>query len=346
MWREIKTIIKNNNRFLLTTHIHADGDGIGAACALTELLIKMNKQVKFVCDSPIPHKYAFLDFHNTHFTYSDTENYDDTEVLVILDTNKLDRIGRLSNLATNPNVKIICIDHHPIESIEFTPYYVVDPTACSVGAMVYALLKEFGFPLDLEAAKGIYTSVICDTGRFSYASTNRKAHKIADECIRIGVDPDEMYSNIFQHISIAEIKIFAKALQRMEIYLDNQIVIQEIRKEDYANLDVELVDIEHIDLEYFLEFNKLIEDVKCVVLLREIGEKNIRVSIRTKANLDISPIIESLGGGGHKNAAGVTWNGTVQEIKEIIIEKLKNLLTISQKKTQKINEEEMLNSFT
>lgn len=325
MWREIKKIIHQHHRFLLTTHVNPDGDGIGSACALTELLIQLGKEVQFVCDSPIPQKFSFLDYHHIHKAYDPEDDYSQTEVMIVLDTHKKERIGRLSALINDPTILTVYIDHHT-PSQTFTEHTVIDPHACSVGAMIYTLYKECGLDLNLEAATGIYASVLCDTGRFSYSCTTRKSHKIADECIKLGVDPDLMYSRLFQHVSLTQIRMFAQALQHMETYLDNKVVIQEIRREDYEKIGGDVLDIENIDLEYIHEFNKLIEDVQCVVLLREISHDQVRVSMRSRSDLNIEKVMRQLGGGGHSKAAGAFWKGSLQEVKTRILDLLRDLL--------------------
>ncbi len=325
MWTDIKNLIEQRQSFLLTTHTNPDGDGIGAAAAFTELLIHQGKRVRFVCDSPIPTKFAFLDYHHTHEVYHPENDYRDVEVVIVLDTHKRERIGRVGNLLNNPDIISIVIDHH-VPTDLFATYSAIDPEACSAGAMVYALYKEASIPFELPAATGIYTSVICDTGRFSYSCTGCVAHKIAEECIEAGVDPDVMHTRLFQHVTLAQIKVFANALQHMETYFDNHVVIQEIKREDYERAGVEHFDIEHSDLEYIHEFNKLIEDVMCAVLLRELRDNKVRVSIRSSGNFDIGWTMRSLGGGGHRNAAGVTCSGSLADIKAHILGLLKEAI--------------------
>jgi phosphoesterase RecJ-like protein len=324
MWRDIKKIIQSHQNFVLTTHLNPDGDGIGAACALTELLLQMGKKVRFVCDSPIPAKFAFLDYHKTHEVYDPAGDYSECEALIVLDTHRRERIGRLASLIENPSVLTLCIDHHEVLE-PFTQHLAIDPKACSVGAMVYTLYKESGFDLNLAAANGIYASIICDTGRFSYSSTTRKAHKIADECIKLGVDPDLMHTQLYQHVSLAEIKVFALALQGMEVHLDNRVAVQCLSKEICDRIDG-VIDLENIDLEYIHDFNSLVEDIQCFVLLRDLGNNRVRVSLRSKTDLDISHLVQSLGGGGHANAAGLLWKGSMGEIKHRILELLHPLL--------------------
>jgi len=325
MWREIKKIIHQHHNFLLTTHVNPDGDGVGAATALTELLVLMGKNVRFVCDGKIPSKFSFLDYHKVQEVYDPSNDYQNIEVIIVLDTHKKERIGRIADLFQIPNVIKICIDHH--EAIDtFADYSAINPSACSAGAMIYTLYKECGYELDFQAASGIYTSVICDTGRFSYSSTDRKAHKIADECMKLGVDPDLMYSRLFQHVSIPQIRILVNALQGMETFLNNKVLIQTLSLEECKKIGVHPLEIENVDLDYIHDFNKLIEDVECTVLLRELPGSLVRVSVRSAPNLDIRKIMEGLGGGGHRNAAGVSIKGNLEDVKKQIIYLLEELL--------------------
>lgn len=328
MWQGIKEVIDQHQVFLLTTHVNPDGDGIGAASALTEYLVSKGKKVRFVSDSKIPARFSFLDYHKTHEIYNPSNDYSEIEVIIVLDAHKKERIGRIVDLFKNPNICKMCIDHHELKET-FADIAFIDKEACSSGAMVHALLKELDFKLNLPAATGIYTSVICDTGRFSYASTDCKAHQIAEECMLIGVDPDEMYSKLFQHVSMMQINLLIYALKSMETYLNKKVIIQTLTLKDLKEIGLEEGELEHAELDYIHDFNKLIEDVKCVVLLRELPGMEVRVSLRSCPDLDISKMMETLGGGGHRNAAGVLIKGSLLDIKKQIIFLLEEMICSS-----------------
>ncbi len=320
MWKDVKRLIHKYDRFLITTHQHPDGDGVGAATALIELLLAQGKKAQLVCDSPIPDRFAFLDFHALHRCFqNDNGSSFHPQVLIILDTHRLDRIGRLAELVDSPDIVTICIDHHVCHN-PITPWTFIDLEACSVGAMVYTLYKESGFELNLQAAKGIYTSVICDTGRFSYSSTSRKAHKLADECIRLGVDPNEMHALLFQQVSMSQLKVFSQAIKRMEFFFHRRLVFQEIHHEDLQFEDVSLE-----DLEYFHEFNKSLKEVECSIIFCENRDGSIRISARSKMNLDVEKPMRSLGGGGHCRAAGATSYASIKEAKAKVLTLLSDL---------------------
>lgn len=315
MWREINAIIRKKQRFVVTTHVNPDGDGIGAACALIELLLMQDKEVRLVCDSPIPEKFHFLDFHSVFESYGPETDLSDTEVLIVLDTHRRERIGALANLLDRDDVISICIDHHrPSET--FAQHIAIDAESCAVGAMVYTLFKASGYPLNREAAMGIYASIICDTGRFCYGSTSRKAHKIADECIKLGVDPSYMHSQLFQQLSITEAKSFANALQSMESYYDNRVLLFSLRAKDYEGEELNLA---HMDLEYVHEYGKSLKEVECVALLREVSPCSVRLSLRSKGPFDVLQIAKVLGGGGHEKAAGANLPVSLSDAKSQVL---------------------------
>lgn len=314
MWRNTKRIIEQNQRFLLTTHLDPDADGIGSAVALAELLIEMGKDVRLVCDSRLPGTLAFLDPRCLFESFDPNLDYSDCEVLMVLDTNHLARIGRVADLARSGKFSVVCIDHH-MPTTPFTDQTVVDPDACSVGAMIYTLFKESGHALNLTAANGIYASIVCDTGRFSYASTSRKAHKLADECLRIGVDPDQIHVRMFQQIPVTHWRVFGRALQRMETYLDGRLVVQIIAYEDYRDLGVDPSELDFIN-----EVNKSIKGAECSLFLRELADGSVRISARGSATVDVERPMRALGGGGHTRAAGVALPGPLMVAKERVVQ--------------------------
>lgn len=319
MWKEVKKIIKENNRFLITTHINPDGDGIGSACLMIELLHFLGKEVKLIVPGAVPEKFHFLNFRELFEVY-DSEKAYSCDVFFLLDAHAKERMGEAAKIVEQNECKTIAIDHHPITST-FADLNIIDERACSCGAMIFTLCKEFGFDLNLEAATGLYSSVICDTGRFSYASTNRKAHKIADDCIKAGVDPDAMYEKLFQKVSLAEFNAFKKAMQRMELYFQDRVIVHTILLSDYEDTGVALQ-----DLDYIHEFNKSVENIECIVVLSELSAKQTRVSLRSKGYLDTGCLMRELGGGGHSKAAGVTLEKPIGEAKEIVLALLEEQL--------------------
>ena len=114
--------------------------------------------------------------------------------------------------------------------------------------------------------------------------------------------------------------MFSKVLHRMETHLDDRVAVQVVRRDDlegeYSS------EIERLDLEYVNEFTKMIMEVECVVLLRELPSDRVRISCRAKNGVDMGRIMRQIGGGGHGKAAGATWDGSVQEAKSVVLDLL------------------------
>lgn len=325
MWRETKKIFQEHGSFLISTHVNPDGDGIGSACALADLLSRMGKQVCFVYDGLFPEKFSFLSFPGIKEIFYSEENYSDVEVVVMVDAHSADRLGRVAQIFQRPDVVKVVIDHHQPQEIP-AGHCVIDSNASSTGSMIYTLYKESGYELTKEAAEGLYVSVISDTGRFCYSSTDRKAHKIAEECMKKGVDPDWMYAHLYQQVSLPEFKVFAKALQHMEEHFNNRVIVQKILREDFVGVSDAVQEILQSDLEYFHEFNKIIVGVDCVMLLCERPNRTVRVSLRSSGSFRVDRIASQFGGGGHPKAAGASLKGTVEGVKEKVLEKIQQEL--------------------
>lgn len=322
MWRNIKKVLQEHQSFLISTHVNPDGDGVGSACALADLLINMGKNVRFVCDGSFPEKFSFLNIHNIQESYDPSSDYSNIEVLIMVDAHQPERLGRVAEILQNPDVVTVIIDHHQFTD-DLGEYVMIDPNASSTGSMIYTLYKECGYELTREAAMGLYVSVISDTGRFCYSSTDRKAHKIAEECMKRGVDPDWMYSHIYQQVTLPEFKVFAKALQHMEEHFENRVIVQKILMEDYQGVPSEVQEILQSDLEYFHEFNKIIAGVDCIVLLCERPENQVRISLRASGDFTVDQIASNLGGGGHPKAAGATLTGSIESVKSRVLDEIK-----------------------
>ena len=310
MWRPIKDLFESEQRFLLTTHINPDGDGVGSAIAMAELLFFLGKEVALVCDSPMPSNLTFLDVRKIYHTYEQWQG--DHDILIILDTHSPERLGRVATLIDQ---KSVIIDHHRAK--KGVKNAIIDEEACSVGAMIYTLCKECGYALSPAAAAGIYVSVISDTGRFSYSSTSRKAHKLADECIGLGVDPAQMHRRLYQQMPIEQLQVLARALPRMEV--DGGIVVQTVLQEDLHGVDPG-------DLDWIHELNKSVRDLDCALLLRELSDGSVRASLRTGPRIDANKVATHFGGGGHTRAAGATLDGPIDQAKMRLVKILKSAI--------------------
>lgn len=322
MWHRIWSRCKEKHHIRLITHLYPDGDGVGSGIALTELLRLMGKESFFLGEDPLPPGLSFLDERGIwrEWEQLSPKERQEIDLLIILDTHRRDRLGPLNTLLDQPACEVICIDHHvlhqPVEAD-----LLINADACAVGAMIYRLFQESNKPLTLLAAKGIYASLICDTGRFSGASTSQEAHQLAEQCLARGVDPESMHANLFQRLPLDHLRILGKILSRMESHCNGRLLVQEVRRSDYESHGM----LPH-DFDVFHEMNKTVQGVECACLLRELPHHRIRISLRSTTSLNVGDLLMQRGGGGHPRAAGAILSGTLDAVKTDIIDLIGNHL--------------------
>lgn len=304
-------------RPLITTHVNPDGDGLGSELALHRFLWERGKQTVILNASPTPLFYGFLDPDGLIQPYQSSEPLPgDVDLLVALDYGKWERLGPMTQTASNSSLPVLCIDHHPSEGEEggegFGDPRVINEHACATGEIIYDLLKSYGGPspppLSLPVAEALYAAIMTDTGSFRFSNTNGRTHRIAAELLDLGVKPQTTYSNIYESTHPARLRLLGLTLSGLKLSADGRIgwiaVTQEMLKSADARPE---------DTEDFVDFPRSLDGVQVSVLFIELPTGVIRTSLRSKGLIRVNRIAMSLGGGGHPFAAGIRVQGPLEE---------------------------------
>lgn len=315
--------LEKENSFLILTHSTPDGDALGSSLALKIFLEKLNKKVDFYAEKPIPVQYRFLpgvDF------IKDLKNlsFENIDVLILLDCNKINRVTYEKEILEKIELfsgKRIVIDHHITDREEEKSISWVDPQKAATGILIYYLIKNMNVELNEEIAYNLYTALIVDTGNFQFDNTTEEAFLIARELVKAGAKPSYIYEQCFESWGESRFKLFLKMLNNLELL--PPLAVSYISKEDFQETHTT-----EPDTERFVEFIRILKDINLTALFREIEKDFIKVSLRSKGNIDVSSIAREFGGGGHKNAAGYRIKSSIKDAREQLLEKLKkyNLL--------------------
>ena len=195
MAAEVLQFIDQNDNFLLSAHINADGDAIASVIAMALLLEKRNKKAEMIFhDQSIDSRFNYLKYFKNIRSYNQEmeKNY---EAAIILDVPGLKRLGDVANLLP-PRSNVAKIDHHPVEG-DFAICNMVDEHASSTTQLIYEILELSGIPVDVDLANAIYTGIVYDTGRFSFSNTTSRDMYIGGYMIEIGIDPAQINNRIF-----------------------------------------------------------------------------------------------------------------------------------------------------
>lgn len=312
-FEDIKNAIDDAEDILLITHIQPDGDTLGSSFALKNMLDRMGKHADVCCDGQMPSRYDTL-FEGTLINSQNiTKAYD---LMITLDCADLSRLGKARELFKKAKTTIN-IDHH-ITNDKFAKInYIAE--ASSVGEIIFELMHMMGIAQDAHSAKYIYIAISTDTGNFTYSNTSKKCLVYVSQLVEL-FSLRDIADILFRRRSLVCTKLISKALSSLETYENGKIAFVTILRSDLEEIGALGTDCENI-----VDYAREIEETKAAVFFREITT-GVKVSLRSKSDIDVSAVAALFGGGGHVNAAGCQAKGKMEDIKKIVLNKLMELL--------------------
>jgi phosphoesterase RecJ-like protein len=316
--------IGRHRRFLLTTHVNPDGDGLGSEAALALWLLGVGKQVRVLNDSVLPPAFTFLGRHLPMEAYEPEiaeARFTEADALIVLDTSNRQRIGRLSAHLDRHAIPIAVVDHHVSHAQGFGQVNVIEPEASATGEILYDLIREAGVAITPEIAEGLYVAVMTDTGSFRYSNTDSHAHRMAADLLGHGLDPQRLHAQVHSHASAGRLRMFGEVLGALALEDDGRLVVLEVAPEQFQRHGLVGADTDGL-----VDLPRTIAGVDVVVLFSEVEPGKVKVSMRSTGRVAIDQVASRLGGGGHPHAAGVLLRGTRAEARERILPELHRLL--------------------
>lgn len=314
----ILRIFRSHHSFVLTTHVNPDGDGLGSELALAEWLLARGKQVRILNTSPTPDIYLFLDPHRriTQFDEkADGAFVAAADVIVVLDTNHLERLRSMQSHVAHSKAVKVCIDHH-LDPGLFTEHLLLDQEATSTGEMVYHLLVALYAPAQLPpaVAAALYCAIMTDTGSFRYPRVVAQTHRIIAHLLECGADPVAIYSGVYEQWSAGRIQLLGATLSGLRTEYDGLLAHVSITQEILRRTGTKEEDTDN-----FTVYPMSIRGVKAGILFLELTD-GLKISFRSKGDLPINELAKEFGGNGHKNAAGARIHGRgMEEVRTHVI---------------------------
>lgn len=304
---------RRTDRFLVTSHVNPDGDGLASMLACGRILRTLGKQAWLVADGFLSPRYAYLPEIETIVPYRDgLEAELPVANVITVDVPTLSRLERVAHLVP-AEATILKIDHHPGDD-DFGYFNYVRTEVSSTAELVYHICVGVGVPFDASLATWLYTGIAFDTGRFRFSSTTPDALIIAGEMVQAGADPQRIAEQLFYEYRPATLSLLACTLQSLECLLDGRLAILSL---DHALLSQERYRDE--DGDGFVDYAVSMQGVEVAAFLREHEPGCVRVSLRAKHGFDVRAVAEVFGGGGHRKAAGARIAGSIQEVKAKLV---------------------------
>ncbi|MBI2995168.1 MAG: DHH family phosphoesterase [Candidatus Melainabacteria bacterium] len=306
--------IKNLRKSLVLSHENPDGDTLGSMLALGSLLKQHGHIVDHVISDPVPEIYKFLPFSNLVKTSQDKNLLGSYELAFSLDCGSVRRLGKAKDLWFNSKATIN-IDHH-VSNERFANINWIESDATSTGQLVYWLAKSLNVKITKEIATLLYTTLLTDTGCFSNSNTSSNALNWGAELIELGAEHTGVYKKAFLEKPYKSIKIFGNALSNLNLTEDGKIAWTYVSNDLLKSFSATSEDTEDI-VDYMIRTKGVLVSV---FFREDVGET--KVSLRSNTDVDVSKIAISMGGGGHKKAAGVNIKSPFLKVKDLVLKKV------------------------
>jgi phosphoesterase RecJ-like protein len=271
----------------------------------------LGRQVRIVNVDPAPDHYQ--EFPGMERIEIATRvNRPEVDAVIVMECSDLSRSG-VSGLERE---YVINIDHHAGNQF-FGALNWHDDSAAACGEMVFDLIQALGVPLSVEIATHIYLAILTDTGSFHYSNITPRTFDICRQCVEAGVTPAVMARRVFDSNSFGKLKLIGALLDDMELADQGRLAILHLDDEMLARTGST-----HNDTEGLINLPLTAREIQAVVFFKVSGTGEVRVSMRSKYDVDVRKVANEFGGGGHKNAAGFTVKGALQEVRAGIVQRL------------------------
>lgn len=303
---------------VITCHISPDGDAAGSNLALYFLLSKLGKSAKVVTPDSVPEDLAFLPGYEaiTSFT-KEPEKAEKAiaaaDMIYCLDFNGLKRLGGMADLIRNSTATKIMVDHH-IKPESFCDLTISMPEMTSTCELLYRILHEGGYLhlADRHIATCIYTGMMTDTGNFSYNSNKAELYLIVAGLVKKGVDKDRIYKLTFGTSSETRLRLNSYAIaEKMQLFPSHKASLTILDRQDLKKFNYQVGDTETL-----ANMPLAIPEVIWSTFFRE--EKGyVKVSMRSEGDFPVNTLCARyFNGGGHANAAGGEFHGSLEDAVE------------------------------
>ena len=287
---------------------------MGSSLAMYNALKDMGKKPDIIIPE-YPRTFSFLPGADEILKEGKQKQYD---LVISLDCADLKRLNGFANYFEDAKTTI-SIDHHRMNPM-FADYNYVDPASPACCQILVVILEYLKVEITKDIGTCLLTGIITDTGGFKYPGVTAETFEFAAWLLTSGVNVSNIYKKVLQIKTRANYELSKLAMNRMEFLEDDRITFTYITLEDEKRFQAEEGSHEGI-----VEIGRDIEGVEVSIFLHE-AEDGFKVSLRSNEYINVSEVCFMFGGGGHMRAAGCKMTGTIEQIKNKLVNEIKKEL--------------------
>jgi bifunctional oligoribonuclease and PAP phosphatase NrnA len=320
--RTVAAALTSARHVVLTTHVNADGDGVGSEIGLWHLLRARGVSVRIANPTGIPDRFHFLVPEGADASKDAVREIERADLVVSLDIGDLSRLGNLAATISKRQPPFVCIDHHvgPVK-LPAGPCLIA-PEATATAELVFDLACVADWALTPESAQALYVGLLTDTGGFRFSNTTARALRVAAALLEKGVDPESIYASVYASAPEGRVRLLAEVLQTLVVEPEVGLAWVSVPADALRRHEVTADDLDGI-----VEFPRSIAGVRMALLFRYIGNGRVKVSFRSMGEVDVAALANQFGGGGHHRAAGASLSGTIADVQEQVLTAARHFLS-------------------
>ena len=314
---KLKATIADNNFFVLTCHAGPDGDALGSTLGFAGYLKALGKEALVVVPDAFPDFLAWMPGSQEVLRY---DKYRDkaelilaaADVRVAMDYNALSRVDDMGVAIGKSKAKKVMIDHH-LQPDSFCDLTFSYPHLSSTCEVVFRLIYAMGGyeVLDKGMCECLYAGMMTDTGCFSYGPCTQEVYLIISLMMQKEINKDRIYNKVFNNYSEGRLRLMGYVLyEKMKVYPDHHAALITLTRDEMSRFNFVKGDTEGL-----VNIPLQMKGIHFSVFLREDTEKElIRVSLRSQGTFPCNKFAgKYFNGGGHLNASGGQYDGSLDE---------------------------------
>ncbi len=306
--KEVAQLLQGYSVIGIAAHANPDADALGSMLAMAHGLQSLGKTVLLCNASPIPSYLAWLPYTGPLYTEF-PQDQAQPEVVLVLDCGDEARLGEVQDMVLS--YPTINVDHHLANPHFASEYNWSDPSMAATGQMVAAILHALDIPLIGDIGASVYMAISSDTGNLTYGNTTEDVFLICAHLMHLGLDIIHIREQLDNSWHVERMHLWGELMQGLRIERDGTIVLCAV------SLDIlHKHNATKEDLEGFAEHLRRIEGVLIAGFVREDAAEQCKSSLRSSGTIDVREVLATLGGGGHRNAAGATLHFDLQSSME------------------------------
>ncbi len=309
-WAPLRTIIENNQTFLISSHVRPDADALGSELGIAAILRAFGKDCTIVNATAPPSNLEFLNPDGRIMKLGDQIAVADmptVDVYLIVDTSAWQQLGAMADVIQKAGKTRVVIDHH-VSSDDMGATEFKDVESAATGELIFEAAEYLGVSFDETTAAALFAAIATDTGWFRFPSTSPATVRTAAALMERGAVPHELYRLLYEQRSLACVHLAGRVLGRMQTACEGRLAWVFADSKDLKETNAVPADTESLVNECLK-----VSGAEAAFIAVQLPSGLIKFSLRCRPPHNVAALAEIFNGGGHKLASGATTTGPLED---------------------------------